>query len=89
MGTISFEYPKEKVIAIKIYLDKKELSLDEELIKFMDVLYEKQIPANVREFIELKENVEICEGKTVKRAYKKKIKREAEVADKSGTVGGL
>ena len=89
MNTISFEYPEEKIIAIKIYLNKKSLSLEDELLQTMDNLYEKQIPANVREFIELKGIAEIRDKKPVKRAYKRKISQEASAAQKSEAVEAL
>lgn len=43
----------EKLTALEMYLGKKNLKLTEELEKFSEQLYQKYVPSNVREFIEL------------------------------------
>lgn len=43
----------EKLTALEIYLGQKNLKLTEELEKFSEQLYQKYVPSNVREFIEL------------------------------------
>lgn len=52
--TINISYDEEKLSAIKMYLGQKGSSLDDELVKMLDTLYSKTVPANVREFISMK-----------------------------------
>ena len=39
--------------ALEMYLGQKNMKLPEELEKFSEQLYQKYVPSNVREFIEL------------------------------------
>lgn len=39
--------------ALEMYLGQKNMKLTEELEKFSEQLYQKYVPSNVREFIEL------------------------------------
>ena len=48
----------EKANAIRIYLSGKELDLERELIDYIDVLYKKHVPAQVREYIEKADSLE-------------------------------
>lgn len=43
----------EKLMALEMYLGQKNMKLTEELEKFSEQLYQKYVPSNVREFIEL------------------------------------
>ncbi len=52
--TINISYDEEKLSALKIYLEQKGSSLDDELVKMLDTLYNKTVPASVREFISMK-----------------------------------
>ncbi|MCM1529719.1 MAG: DUF6103 family protein [Alistipes sp.] len=49
--TVSVE--AEKLTALEMYLGQKNMKLIEELEKFSEQLYQKYVPSNVREFIEL------------------------------------
>lgn len=49
--TVSVE--AEKLTALEMYLGQKNLKLSEELERFSEQLYQKYVPSNVREFIEL------------------------------------
>ena len=43
----------EKLSALEMYLGQKNLKLTEELNKCIERLYQKNVPSNVREFIEM------------------------------------
>lgn len=43
----------EKLSALEMYLGQKNISLTDELNKCVEGLYQKYVPSNVREFIEL------------------------------------
>lgn len=52
--TVNISYSEEKYNALKIYLEQKQLKAEDKIVKLMDTLFTKNVPANVREFIELK-----------------------------------
>lgn len=47
-------FDSEKLSAAKLYMAQKDLSFEEEMEKAADALYSKYVPANVREFIDLR-----------------------------------
>ena len=49
--TVSVE--AEKLAALEMYLGQKNMKLTDEFEKFSEQLYQKYVPSNVREFIEL------------------------------------
>ena len=51
---ISIMYDDEKLSAIRLYMSQRDLDFKEELEKSVDSLYAKYVPANVREFIDMK-----------------------------------
>ena len=51
---INIMYDEEKLSAIKLYMSQREMDLKSELEKSVDALYSKYVPANVREFIDMK-----------------------------------
>lgn len=69
--SVSIMYDDEKLNAIKMYMSQRDLDFKEELEKYVDSLYAKYVPANVREFIDMK-------GSQVKPPKPKKPKIESE-----------
>ena len=51
--SVNVSVDAEKLTALEMYLGQKNLKLAEELEKFSEQLYQKYVPSNVREFIEL------------------------------------
>ena len=49
---ISVSFDEEKLTALKRYMTKKDLDLDAELADALQKLYEKYVPAPVREYID-------------------------------------
>ena len=49
--TISISVDAEKLRATKKYMEKKELSIEQELADALRKLYEKHVPATVRNYI--------------------------------------
>ena len=70
-SSISIMYDDEKLSAIKLYMSQRDLDFKEELEKSVDGLYAKYVPANVREFIDMK-------GSQVKPPKPKKPKPQEE-----------
>ena len=52
--SVSIMYDDEKLNAVKLYMSQRDLDFKEELEKLVDSLYAKYVPANVREFIDMK-----------------------------------
>ena len=50
--TISFD--EEKLSALKMYLEQKNMNVEDELEKAIDILYTKNVPSGVRDFIDMK-----------------------------------
>ena len=51
---VNIMYDDEKLNAVKLYMSQRDLDFKEELEKSVDTLYSKYVPANVREFIDMK-----------------------------------
>lgn len=56
--TIQISYDAEKLGAIRQYMGKKDTELQTEMEDFMQKLYEKHVPAPVREYIENRDSDE-------------------------------
>ena len=51
--TVSIGVDSEKLTALEMYLNQKNTKLSDELLKYTEQLYQKNVPSNVRDFIEL------------------------------------
>lgn len=51
---VSIAYDSEKLSAVKLYMEQRDTNVKSELEKALDALYTKYVPANVREFLDLK-----------------------------------
>lgn len=52
--TVTFTYDAEKLSALKMYMAQKNISLEDELEKSLEGLYNKTVPSNVRDYIAMK-----------------------------------
>lgn len=52
--SVQFSFDEEKLNAVKMYLAEKGETLEQELESYMVVLFKKNVPANVRDYIELR-----------------------------------
>lgn len=52
--SVNIMYDSEKLSAIKLYMSQRDMEIKDELEKSVDALYSKYVPANVREFIDMK-----------------------------------
>ena len=55
---ISIAYDSEKLSAVKLYMEQRDTNVKSELEKALDALYTKYVPANVREFLDLKSSAQ-------------------------------
>ena len=53
--TITIFFDEEKLAAIRLYMGQKGLQPEPELVKALEGFYARYVPANVREFLELRE----------------------------------
>lgn len=51
-GNLAISFEEEKLAALRRYMGKKELDLETELTDALTKLYEKYVPAPVREYID-------------------------------------
>ena len=63
----------EKLRAVKRYMEKKEVDLEDELADQLQKLYEKHVPINVREYIDEKQEEEIKAKRPKKSAKAKEV----------------
>lgn len=54
--TVTFNYDAEKLSALKMYMAQKNISLEGELEKAAEGLYNKTVPSTVRDYIAMKNN---------------------------------
>ncbi|NPV89750.1 MAG: hypothetical protein HPY50_03100 [Firmicutes bacterium] len=66
-ATVQISFDAEKLGAIKQYMGKKDAELLTELEEVMQKLYEKHVPAPVREYIESREAEEAGKPKSPSR----------------------
>jgi hypothetical protein len=50
--TVTIQMDAEKLRAVKRYMEKKDADLEQELCDSLQKLYEKYVPASVREYID-------------------------------------
>ena len=53
-STINIAYDEEKLSALRLFLTQKNLDLDKELDAYLDRLFSRHVPQNVRDYLDLK-----------------------------------
>lgn len=61
--TVNVCYDDEKLSALRLYLGRKNTTVESELETALENLYEKVVPANVREFLEMRTGGKTAEKK--------------------------
>lgn len=57
--SITIPYDEEKLAALRLYLEQKGQSVEQEMASAVDALYAKAVPGNVREFLDLRSGMEV------------------------------
>ena len=52
--SVAITISDERLAALEMYLEQKNIKLSDEIDKCIDGLYQKNVPQNVRDFIEMK-----------------------------------
>lgn len=63
-ATVHIPFEEEKLAAVRLYMEQKELSFEDEMIGAAEALYGKHVPANVREFIGMRAGLPKTSAKT-------------------------
>lgn len=58
-SSITISFDEERLSALKMYMEQKNVKLEDELEKSLENLYTKNVPAGVRGFIDMKYNPKI------------------------------
>ena len=53
-ATVQFSFDEEKLDALKIFIDGKNVNIEAEMVQAMEELYTKHVPVRVREYISKK-----------------------------------
>jgi len=53
-ATLNITFDEEKYSTMKLYLDQKGVSVEDELVRHLEALYTKTVPSVVREFLDLR-----------------------------------
>ena len=75
---IQLRSEQEKITALRIYLAEKEGGIEKELTDYVESLYRKYVPANVREYIE---KVDAQEGEPASSPPRRVTRRKPVSAD--------
>ena len=51
-ATVTVSYDERKLDALKKYLTKKGIDFEDELVKSIDILYSKNVPSAVKEYLD-------------------------------------
>ena len=65
--SITVPYNEEKLTALRLYLEQKGQSVEQEMVFAVDALYAKSVPDNVREFLDLRSGMEVKPAERRKR----------------------
>ena len=73
---INIAYDSEKLSAVKLYMEQRDTDLKSEQEKSLDALYTKYVPANVREFLDMKSSAQTVSRPKSNRSKPSEIKSE-------------
>ena len=79
--TISISYDEEKLSALKLYLEQKGTQVEDELTNALEVMYSKNVPSGVRDFINMRSGAEPAPPKPKKPRTEKTSPASAEVSE--------
>ena len=81
-NAVSVTYDEERLSTLKLYLSQKGLQLEDELVKALDTIYEKNVPISVREYLNLLSgNEDPIVPRTRKRRTEANTNTDAEVIE--------
>ena len=78
---LNVRFPNEKLEALRFYMAEKELTVEGELQKFVDNIYQKYIPAPTRRYLDKDDKEGETQAKTINKAEKTPARRTAKAQD--------
>ncbi len=66
-ATVMITMDEEKLTALRLYLSQKDQQVETELERAAEALYQKTVPAGVREFIDLRAGISVPGSRESKR----------------------
>lgn len=70
--SVAITISDEKLAALEMYLEQKNIKLSDEIDKCIDGLYQKNVPQNVRDFIDMMSAKSLQESRKAPRLPKRK-----------------
>lgn len=89
-ATVTISFDEERLSALKMYMEQKNVKLEDELEKAIENLYTKNVPAGVRGFIDMKYNPKIeaaARQSKKKHSFSSAVGATAPSDDKTDIVG--
>ncbi len=56
-ATVNVSFDEEKLSALRLYLEQKGLSLEDELVTALETMYSKNVPNMVKDFISMRSGI--------------------------------
>lgn len=81
---IQFDFDAEKLEAIRLFLAQKDGSVEASLEDFMEQLYAKNVPTNVREYIAMRAGQEQPEAPAMQKPASSRKKRFEAASSENG-----
>ncbi|WP_132996215.1 DUF6103 family protein [Sporanaerobacter acetigenes] len=83
---LKVSFPNEKLEALRFYMGEKELTVEGELQKYMDNIYQKYVPVPTRRYLDRNDNEEELQAETTNKTGKspgrKRTVRKQNAAEK-------
>ena len=85
--TLTIQYDETKLNTLKPYLEKKKITIQDSVANFLDVLYLKNVPVQVREFFAMQSGDEpIKPRQKPKTDGKKTVKENSDETNTDNTL---
>ena len=56
-ATVNVSFDEEKLSALRLYLEQKGLSLEDEIVTAIETMYSKNVPNMVKDFISMRSGI--------------------------------
>ena len=67
-ATVTVSYDEKKLDALRKYLEKKGIDFENEMVKSIDALYNKNVPSAVKEYLDMKSEPSNLKRQEVKKS---------------------
>ena len=67
-ATVTVSYDEKKLDALRKYLEKKGIDFEDEMVKSIDTLYNKNVPSAVKEYLDMKSEPSNLKRQEVKKS---------------------